>query len=101
MNSEEGILFCEYTGLGNEYEYVIPTSEFSAATQPASQRSPRKIIPPNSPQLPLNRTIRTIQLRFRELGLPEISKRRLKMLRKLGDGVFGTVSQKYGIISST
>ena len=32
-----------------------------------------------------------IQLRFRELGIFEVRKERLRMLRKLGDGAFGTV----------
>jgi hypothetical protein len=91
----------------NEYEYVIPKSDYMlGATAPGTgnnltvssalvmNNSPRKLIPshPTSPHL--SNRYRTIQLRFRGLGLPEISRRRLKMVRKLGDGVFGTVCKQ-------
>jgi len=44
---------------------------------------------PNSPQ---NR-LRLVIGKFRELGVPEIPARCVRMLRKLGDGAFGTVRQ--------
>ena len=69
----------------NEYEYAVP-NELGKLLP--NQLSPLKSIP-NSPAVTRNRAI---QMRFRELGVVEIPKHRLRMLRKLGDGAFGTVS---------
>ncbi|CAG7819663.1 unnamed protein product [Allacma fusca] len=68
----------------NEYEYAVP-NELGKLLP--NQLSPLKSIP-NSPAVSRNRAI---QMRFRELGVVEIPKHRLRMLRKLGDGAFGTV----------
>ncbi|ODM96758.1 Discoidin domain-containing receptor 2 [Orchesella cincta] len=70
----------------NEYEYVLPT-EFGKLLP--RQFSPSRSMPPESCQT-LGRN-RAIHLRFRELGLPEISRHRLNILRNLGEGTFGTV----------
>jgi hypothetical protein len=76
----------------NEYEYAVP-NELGKLLP--NQLSPLKSIP-NSPALGSRgqgqgRMV-NLSLRFRELGVPEIPKRNLRMLRKLGDGAFGTVS---------
>ncbi|CAL8095670.1 unnamed protein product [Orchesella dallaii] len=71
----------------NEYEYAVP-NELGKLLP--NQLSPLKSIP-NSPAT-MNRTCsRNVKQRFRELGVPEIPKHRLRMLRKLGNGAFGTV----------
>lgn len=70
----------------NEYEYVLPT-EFGKLLP--RQFSPSRAVPPESCQT-LGRN-RAIHLRFQELGLPEISRRRIEILRNLGEGTFGTV----------
>lgn len=79
----------------NEYEYAVP-SEMGKLLP--NQLSPLKSIP-NSPAA-LNRGNQhqqrvNLYQRFKELGVPEIPSRNLKMLRKLGDGAFGTVSQAH------
>ncbi|ODM98888.1 Discoidin domain-containing receptor 2 [Orchesella cincta] len=70
----------------NEYEYAVPNE--LGKLLPSQQPSPLKSIP-NSPAT-ANRT-RMMLLKFKELGIPEIQKHRLRMLRKLGDGTFGSV----------
>ncbi|XP_021949331.1 discoidin domain-containing receptor 2 [Folsomia candida] len=72
---------------GNEYEYAE-----LGKLLPTNQLSPMKSIS-NSPAA-VNRCAQprvNLQLKFRELGVLELPKRNLRMLRKLGDGVFGTV----------
>lgn len=66
----------------NEYEYAVPNELGKLLPSPL-----RSI--PNSPAA-INR-LKLMQIKFREVGIPEISKHRLRMLRKLGDGAFGQV----------
>jgi len=84
----------------NEYEYAVPNE--LGKLLPGNQLSPMKkcLLPSSSPALLAvgGRMVNNIgssvnlTLRFRELGVPEIPKRNLRMLRKLGDGAFGTVN---------
>jgi len=76
---------------GNEYEYAVP-NELGKLLP--NQMSPMKSIP-SSPAAGLKNRTKGIQLRFSEIGVPEIEKHRLRMLRKLGEGTFGVVSENH------
>jgi hypothetical protein len=74
------------TDSSNEYEYV--PNELGKLLP--NQLSPMKSIP-SSPAVNRGQRV-NLQLRFRELvGVTEIPKRSVRMLRKLGDGAFGSV----------
>jgi hypothetical protein len=89
-----------FSDSSNEYEYAVPNElgKLLPTQQPTNncQQSPKLNIHsiPNSPAINggarTQSTQRGIQHRFRELGIFEVRKERLRMLRKLGDGAFGT-----------
>ncbi len=74
----------------NEYEYVSKDRDFKMV--PPSQKSPRRTNGSLSPPLFNTKSYRSnVSLRLKELGLPEIPKHNLVLLKKVGQGVFGTV----------
>lgn len=76
--------------ISDEYEYAVPNELGKLLPSPL-----RSI--PNSPAA-INR-LKLLQQKFREVGVQEIPKHSLRMLRKLGDGAFGTVSSIAAIYS--